>query len=116
MEPKLLSWFIMICGAAIVFMLAKLLNRLSDLTSRLSDLTILMIDLKKHITGDADDPESVMIKPSVKELIANRCLSIEQEIARLSCAVFGERSRGKDGINILDTLVDIKAEISDKAK
>ena len=44
----------------------------------LRDLTILMISMNKHIIGDADDADSTMIKPSLKELIVNRCLGIEK--------------------------------------
>jgi hypothetical protein len=58
-----------------------------------------------------------MIKPSLKEIIVNRCLEIENEIVRLRYGIFGgERSPSIDKINILDTLVDIKSTISNKPR
>lgn len=38
--------------------------------------------MNKHVLGDTDDPDSTMIKPSLKELIVNRCLEIENEIMK----------------------------------
>ena len=91
--------------------------KLCKLLDGIRDLTILMRDMNKHIVGDFDDPGSTMIQPSLKELIVNRCLGIENEIVRIRYGVFGgERSPSIDRINILDTLLDIKAAIRNESK
>ena len=112
MEAKIIVFMItvILLGTAIYLKLCKLLDGLRD-------LTILMRNMNKHVIGDADDPDSTMIKPSLKELIINRCLEIQNEIVRIRYGVFGgERSPNIDKINILDTLVDIKAAISNESK
>jgi hypothetical protein len=111
MDAKIMVFMIavILLGTAIYLKLCKLLDGLRD-------LTILMGSMNKHIIGDADDPDSTMIKPSLKELIVNRCFGIENEIVRLRYGVFGQRSPGIDGVNILDTLVDIKPMIANKSK
>ncbi|MBI5582383.1 MAG: hypothetical protein HY892_01030 [Deltaproteobacteria bacterium] len=98
---------VILLGVAIYFKLCRLLDGVRD-------LTILLKGVEKHINGDANDPDSTMIKPSLKELIVNRCLDIENEIIRLRYRVYGERNPGIDGVNILDTLVDMKGTIADK--
>ena len=101
---------VILLGTAIHVKLCKLLDGLRDLTN-------LMGSISKHVIGNADDPDSTMIKPSLKELIVNRCLGIEHEIVRLRYGVFGgERSPAIDKVNILDTLVDMKSIIADKSK
>lgn len=110
MDAKVLVFMIgvILLGIGIYLKLCKLLDGVRD-------LTVLMIDMNKHVIGDADDPDSRMIKLSLKELIVNRCLEIENEIVRLRYGVFGgERSPSIDGINILDTLIDIKSTIGNK--
>ena len=111
MEAKIIVFMIavILLGTAIYLKLCKLLDGLRDLTT-------LMRSMNKHIIGNADNPDSTMIKPSLKELIVNRCLGIENEIVRLRYGIFGERTPGIDGVNILDTLVDIKPMIANKSK
>ena len=111
MDAKLLIFMITIIllGTGIYLKLCKLLDGVRD-------LTVLMRDMNKHLIGDADDPDSTMIKPSLKEIIVNRCFGIENEIVRLRYGIFGERSPSIDKINILDTLVDIKSTITNKSK
>jgi hypothetical protein len=96
-------------GAAIYLKLCKLLDGVRD-------LTVLLRSVEKHIIGDANDPDSTMIKPSLKELIVNRCLDIENELIRIRDGVFGERSPSIDGVNILDTLINMKGTIADKSR
>lgn len=112
MDAKLLVFMlaVILLGTGIYLKLCKLLDGVRD-------LTVLMRDMNKHVIGDADDPDSTMIKPSLKEIIVNRCLEIENEIVRLRYGIFGgERSPSIDKINILDTLVDIKSTISNKPR
>lgn len=111
MDAKLLVFMlaVILLGTGIYLKLCKLLVGVRD-------LTVLMRDMNKHVIGDADDPDSTMIKPSLKELIVNRCLGIENEIVRLRYGIFGERTPAIDGVNILDTLVDIKPMIANKLK
>ena len=91
-----------------VVLLGAIYLKICKLLGGVRELTILMRDMNKHIIGDPDDPDSTMIKPSLKELIVNRCLGIENEIVRIRYSVFGgERSPAIDKVNILDTLVDI---------
>lgn len=107
---------IMVFMAGVILLGTAIYLRLCKLLDGLRDLTILMRTMNKHVIGDADDPDSTMIKPSLKELIVNRCLGIENEIVRLRYGIFGERSPGIDGVNILDTLVDMKPMIANKSK
>lgn len=100
-----------------IIVLGAIYLKLCKLLDSTRELTILMRETNKHIIGDPEDPDSTMIKPSLKELIVNRCLGIENEIVRLRYGVFGgERSPAIDKVNILDTLVDIQATIRNKLK
>jgi hypothetical protein len=83
-------------------------RKLCNLLDGLRDLIALMRDTHKHIIGDADDLDSIMIKPSLKELITDQSFKIQNEIARIRYGLFGERSPSMDGMNILDTVVDIR--------
>jgi hypothetical protein len=111
-ETKIIGIMVVVIflGSAIYLKLCTLLDGIRDLTS-------LMRDMNKHIIGDADGYPDPLKDNSLKRLIADRCLGIENELVRIRYGVFGgERSPSIDKINILDTLVDIKATISKESK
>jgi hypothetical protein len=96
---------IIVFMVAVILFLTGIFFILCKLFDQLKDLTIVLKNMEKHLIGDEDHPDSMMIKPSIKELIVNRCFGIENEIVKLRYGLFGERRPSIDGVNVLDTLL-----------
>ncbi len=102
-----------IAFVVIIIILAFLYDCMRDIRWCLKGILKSLRELKKGMesSDEEDDPDDE-ITLSLKRLIAERCLAIENELVRLRYSINGERNPGLDKVNILDTLVDIKAAIS----
>jgi len=87
------------------FFLLVIYIKLCELFRGIVELSKLLSESNKHINGNFPT------EASIKDLIADKCFRIEDELVRLRYAVFGADIPKSHGANILGILRDIKTTI-----